>query len=77
LAQVSEPDVIIMDIRLAGNIDGIEASKEICKCYHCNIIFATGYSDDNIRSKAMSLKPLAYLIKPYQMKELISLVDIA
>jgi DNA-binding NarL/FixJ family response regulator len=77
LAQVSKPDVIIMDIRLAGNIDGIEASKEICKCYHCNIIFATGYSDDNIRSKAMSLKPLAYLIKPYQMKELISLVDIA
>lgn len=74
-AQESKPDVIIMDIRLAGDIDGIQASKEICKTYRCNIVFTTGYSDDNLKEKALSLKPLAYLVKPYEINELISLIE--
>lgn len=74
-AAENKPDVIVMDIRLAGVIDGIEASQEICKISKCTIVFTTGYSDDTIKEKALALKPLAYLTKPYEINELISLIE--
>jgi CheY-like chemotaxis protein len=75
VADKNKPDVIIMDIRLAGVIDGIEASEKICKKYNCSIVFTTGYSDDAIHKKALALKPLAYLTKPYEINQLVSLIE--
>ncbi len=60
-----KPDVILMDIGLSDGLDGIETSK-ICKKENPEllIVFMTGYEDDEIRSRAMALKPLDYQVKP-------------
>jgi AmiR/NasT family two-component response regulator len=68
------PDIVIMDIRLNGNSDGIEAAAEIIKKIKTQIIFTTGYSDPETIQRAQQVKPLAYLVKPFEMSELISIM---
>jgi CheY-like chemotaxis protein len=64
MAGADRPDVAIMDIRLAGGMDGIETAGELIARYNLPIIFMTGYSDEATINKAAALKPAAYLIKP-------------
>lgn len=64
MAGVERPDVVIMDIRLAGEMDGIETAGKIISLYQLPIIFMTGYSDEATINKAAALKPAAYLTKP-------------
>ena len=66
-AEQEQPDVVLMDIRLAGAIDGIEAAREIVSRHAIPIIFMTGYSDGETRERAQRLAPAAYLIKPLQI----------
>ena len=61
-----KPEAILMDIRLAGDIDGIQATATIQKEQDPDIpvIFVTAYDEDSIKNRAMQLNPLAYLMKP-------------
>lgn len=63
-ARQNPPDVILMDIRLAGKIDGIEAARQIQASGPIPIIFMTGYPDKAIEERARSLNPLGFFIKP-------------
>ncbi|MCP4537617.1 MAG: response regulator [Chloroflexi bacterium] len=72
-----QPDVILMDIRLAGTIDGIEAAREIISRHTIPIIFMTGYSDDETKERAQRLQPAAYLIKPFQIYQIESAINSA
>jgi len=63
-ARKNAPDIILMDIRLAGDMDGIEAAKVIQSEKRVSILFLTSYDDQVTRMRAEKLKPLAYLIKP-------------
>jgi CheY-like chemotaxis protein len=74
-ARQNPPDVILMDIRLAGEIDGIEAASIIKSELDIPIIFITGYDEENIKERAAILKPLAFLIKPLAIKKLKSILD--
>lgn len=56
--------VVLMDIRLAGQMDGIEAARRIQQIRETPIIFMTGYQDAETLQRAQELSPLAYLIKP-------------
>jgi CheY-like chemotaxis protein len=65
LFEQARPDLVLMDIRLAGGIDGIEAAEQIVSGGHnVPIIFMTGFSDEMIEARAKSLHPVAYLMKP-------------
>jgi DNA-binding NarL/FixJ family response regulator len=68
------PDIIIMDIRLNGNSDGIEAAAEIINKIKTKIIFTTGYSDPDTIQRAQQVKPVAYMVKPFEMSELIAVM---
>ncbi len=70
-----KPELIIMDILLAGEINGIEAAKEIKKVSDIPLIFMSGYSDDDIREEAESLNPVAYMVKPLNKAELKSIIN--
>lgn len=73
-----KPDVIFMDIMLAGKIDGIEASKEIKrKCPDVMIIFASAYDDVDTVSSAMQLCPLAFIDKPYGYEDIQAAMQMA
>ena len=74
-AQDKKPDIIIMDIRLAGKMDGIEAAKKILSFYHPAIIFMTGYGNEELKNRATSLNPLAFFMKPINMNKLQSAIN--
>ncbi len=75
IAQQESPDIILMDIRLAGDMDGIEAAQQIQACSDTPIIFMTGYSDKAIEERAKQLNPLAYYLKPVNIHELKAMLD--
>lgn len=71
------PDVIMMDINLPGNMDGIEAAKIIQKNYNIPVIYLTAHSDRHIVEQAKNTMPLAYIVKPIRSKELYSVLEVA
>jgi len=70
-----KPDLIIMDIRLAGDLDGIETARQIQKELKSPIIFVTGYDDNSVRESAMALEPVGYLLKPLNINQLNQLLN--
>lgn len=64
------PDIIAMDVRLAGKMDGIEAATRIREVSDAQIIFMTGYGDSETRSRALALKPLGLMDKPVSAEQL-------
>lgn len=69
------PDVIIMDINLAGRIDGIEATRQIQTFSSIPIIIMTGYPDLEIQDRYKTLDFVHYLIKPVKIHILKHLID--
>jgi len=76
-AAEEQPDIVLMDIRLAGKIDGIEAAREIRAHDDIPIIFMTGYENNEVRERAQQLNPLAYFIKPVSINDLKTAIDSA
>lgn len=70
MAANKNPDIILMDISLAGKIDGIEAACRIRQNKNIPIIFTTGHTDEEIFERAQKLVPAAYLVKPIDIDEL-------
>ena len=71
------PDLVLMDIRLKGQIDGIEAAHEIHKHLDIPIIFLTAYADDKTLARAKITEPFGYLLKPFKERELQINIEIA
>ena len=76
-AKEEKPDLILMEISLEGELDGIQAAKEIKKDFSIPIIFLTSHSDSKILNRAMSLKPDGYIIKPFTEEELRNSIKLA
>lgn len=66
----SKPDIILMDINLEGEKDGIELAYDILKQDDIPIIYLTAYSDDETVKKALTTNPVGYLVKPFKLEEL-------
>ncbi len=77
VAQQDSPDIILMDIRLAGEIDGIEATRQIQAFAAIPVIFMTGYPDQETMNRARALHPAAYFMKPVLVAELIAAIESA
>ncbi len=63
-------DLVLMDIKLVGEIDGIEAMNEIRKFSDVPVIYLTGNADENTKKRAYKTGPSDYLIKPIDMEVL-------
>lgn len=66
----TKPDLILMDVVLKGEIDGIEAANIIKKDMRIPIIFITAYADDTTISRIKNTEPYGYFLKPFEEKEL-------
>jgi len=77
LASEREPDIILMDIRLEGDMDGIEASKLIRARFAIPVIFLTAYTDERTLDRAKEVEPFGYILKPFKERELYTTIDIA
>ncbi len=71
------PDLVTMDILLQGAMTGIEAAAKIAEGSDVPIIFMTCLSDQQIFESAIKTNPYGYIIKPYDINELRSAIDIA
>ena len=74
-AAETEPDLIIMDVNLAGGVDGIEAAKRILQHRPTLIIFITGYLDAEIDARVKKLAPAGLLRKPLRFQDLHALIE--
>jgi len=72
-----KPDLILMDIKLKGDMDGVQAAEIINRKHSIPIIFLTAYSDEKTLQRAKSSEPFGYLIKPFEERELHSTIEIA
>ncbi len=70
----NEPDIILMDIHLNSKIDGIELITQIHQIKYIPVIYLTGYDDDATILRAIRTKPVGYLLKPFNRKELKSTI---
>ncbi len=75
LALEKKPDLILMDVNLNCEIDGIDAAEEIQKFADIPFIFLTAYSDPSTVDRAKKIGPFGYLIKPFENRELLVAIE--
>ena len=77
LADSTKPDIILMDIMLKGEMNGIAAADEIRKNNSIPVIFLTAYADESTLSKAKITEPYGYILKPFKEIDLHTTIEMA
>jgi len=70
-------DLVLMDITLEGEMDGIDCAREIYFHYNSPIIYITTFSDDSTLERAKTTTPFGYIIKPVDKKDLKAMIEMA
>jgi len=73
----AKPDLILMDIHLAGKMDGIETAGKIRETYHIPVVYLTANSDTPVLDRAKATEPYGYILKPFSDQDLKSTIEIA
>jgi len=76
-AEITFPDLVLMDIMLKGKIDGIKAAETIYGAMDIPVVYLTAYSDDKILERSKKTKPYGYLTKPFEEKTLQNTIKVA
>ncbi|HSU41346.1 MAG TPA: response regulator, partial [Polyangiaceae bacterium] len=76
-AEERRPDLVLMDIRIEGALDGIETARLLRSRFDVPVIFLTAYADDQTVARAKETEALGYILKPFRAGELKSAVEIA
>lgn len=69
-AELTRPDLVLMDIKLRGEMDGVEAGKVIKERFGIPVIYLTANTDHETCERAMATGPLGYLQKPFELEVL-------
>jgi CheY-like chemotaxis protein len=73
----SRPDLVLMDINIEGELDGIATASRIPADYRIPVIYLTAHSDASVVSRASETRPFGYLLKPYSERELHALIQVS
>ena len=71
------PDLVLMDVMLIGNMDGIEAGEYIRTHFNIPVVYLTAYLDRTILQRAKLTEPFGYILKPFDSRELEPTIEIA
>jgi len=71
------PDLVLMDIKLKGDMDGIDAAEQIKTHFDIPVIYLTAYADEGMLQRAKVTEPYGYILKPLQVRELRNNIEIA
>ncbi len=77
LAGELRPDLVLMDIVLSGDMDGIQAAGRIGTEYDIPVVYLTAYADEDYLHRAKITDPLGYILKPYTQRELQAVITLA
>jgi len=72
-----KPQLVLMDIKLKGAMDGIEAASAIQREHDVPIVYLTSHSDDATLARAMQTAPSGYVLKPFDERELRTAIEVA
>jgi DNA-binding NtrC family response regulator len=72
-----EPDLVLMDVRIEGKMDGIEAAQRIRRSRDVPVVFLTAYSDVDTVERAKMVEPYGYIIKPFDPRDLQTTIEMA
>jgi PAS domain S-box-containing protein len=77
LAEELRPELVLMDIRLEGPTDGIEAAQRIRDRSQLPVVFLTAYADEETLRRAKVTEPFGYVLKPFEDRELRTVIEMA
>lgn len=72
----NNPNLVLMDIRLKGSMDGVEAAQEIYTRFNIPVIYLTANADERTLERAKTTDPFGYILKPFKEKELKTTIEI-
>jgi PAS domain S-box-containing protein len=75
--EATSPDLVLMDIRLPGGMDGIQAAEIIRRRFDIPVVYITASSDDATLSRAKVTEPFGYILKPFDERSLYSTIEMA
>ncbi len=73
----NKPDLVLMDIMLKGEMDGIQTAGQINSRFNIPVVYLTAYSDEKILERAKATEPFGYIIKPFKKRELHITIEMA
>ena len=77
IASEQRPDIVLMDIRLSGSLDGIETAERLRRVHPIPVIYVTAHSDPDTITKALGTDPFGFILKPFIDRELKTQIEIA
>lgn len=76
-AEQVQPDLVLMDIRIQGDMDGIETAALMRERFHLPVIYLTAFADAPTLERARETGPFGYLLKPFEERELTTAIEMA
>jgi len=76
-AELDRPDLVLMDIRIEGSLDGLETARLLRQRFDIPVVYLTAHADDETLSAAKLSEPLGYIVKPFQEPELHATIEVA
>ncbi len=76
-AEQARPDLVLMDVHLEGEMDGVEAARIIRRRFGAPVVYLTAYSDREVVERAKLTEPFGYALKPFEERELSVVVEMA
>ena len=77
IAMQTRPDLVLMDIKLRGEMDGITAFRQIRNSAEIPVVFVSAYADKAFIDRAILLNPSGYVVKPFKYATLLQAVETA
>src|SRR5207249_3205124 len=76
-AEEIRPDLVLMDIRLKGPMNGVEAAEELRRRFNIPVVYLTAYADKHTLDRAKVTEPFGYILKPFEERELYTCIEVA
>jgi PAS domain S-box-containing protein len=77
VAQEAKPDLVLMDMQLLGELNGVQTAGQIRQMADIPVVFLTAYADDEVLRQIQTVEPYGYLVKPVQERELHATIEVA
>lgn len=77
LASRLKPDLVLMDIKMPGRLDGVDAAERIGKNLDIPVIFLTAYANEALINRALEVEPSGYVLKPIRKWEISTAIEVA
>ncbi|MEE3718694.1 ATP-binding protein [Tumidithrix elongata RA019] len=72
-----QPDLVLMDIMIKGDMDGISAAEQIYAQHQIPVVYMTAFADEKTLERAKQTEPFGYIVKPFKIPELRAAVEVA